>query len=64
MKKDLNEISAEITGISMIVIGLSNQLDNEKTDVLNERSLQDALFGVSRFLDRIAEDLENIVLNR
>ena len=58
-KINLSDLSAEITGISRIVSGLSNQLDNNKTDTLTADSLQDALFGVSTHLDRIADDLQN-----
>lgn len=54
----LYEISSEINGISMIITGLSNQLDNEKTDALNPGSLREALFGVSSYLDRIVKDLD------
>lgn len=42
-----------------MVSGLSNQLDNKKTDSLTQESLQDALFGVSTHLDRIADDLRD-----
>ena len=58
-KINLSDLSAEITGISRIVSGLSNQLDNNKTDTLTADSLRDALFGVSTHLDRIADDLQN-----
>lgn len=56
-KINLCDLSAEITGISRVVLGLSNQLDNKKTDSLTIESLQDAMFGVSTHLDRIADDL-------
>lgn len=55
---DLGDISAEITGISMIVSGLSLQLEKE-CDSLSAEALQNALFGVSSHLDRISEDLDN-----
>lgn len=60
MKREICEISAEINGISNIIAGLSNQLDNSKTDTLSVESMQQAMFGISNFLDRIAEDLEDI----
>ena len=44
----------------MVIMGLGNQLDNNKTDTLNPESLKDALFGVQIHLERIAEDLENL----
>lgn len=59
-KINLCDLSAEITGISRIVSGLSNQLDNNKTDTLTVGSLQNALFGVSTHLDRIADDLHDM----
>ena len=58
-KINLCDLSAEITGISRIISGLSNQLDNRKTDSLTLESLQDAMFGVSTHLDRIANDLHD-----
>lgn len=51
------DLSAELIGISRIITGLSNQLEAKKTDTLTVESLRDALFGVSRHLDRIADDL-------
>lgn len=57
MKNDLFDLSAETKGVSAIISGLSNQLDNDKTEVLTEAVLHDALFGVARHLDRIAHDL-------
>lgn len=62
MKADqkLFELSAEVTGIAMIVTGLSNQLDNNKTDILTPSAMKDALFGISNYLNRIASDLVNI----
>ena len=59
MKKDLFSISAEISSVSMIVTGLSNHLDENCTQ-LTPKSLQSALFGVSSYLDRIVEDLDNM----
>lgn len=51
------DLSVEIIGASRIITGLSNQLEGEKTKMLTIEALQDALFGVSRYLDRIADDL-------
>lgn len=51
------DLSVEIIGVSRIISGLSNQLEGEKTNTLTIEALQDALFGVSRHLDRIADDL-------
>lgn len=59
MKREIFEISAEINGLSNIIIGLTNQLDNSKTDTLSVDSMQQAMFCISTYLDRIAEDLED-----
>lgn len=56
---DTFNLSAEVTGISMMILGLSNQLDDAETDVLTPSAMKDALFGVSAHLHRIAEDLGN-----
>ena len=60
MKREIFEISAEINGISNIIVGLSNQLDNSKTDTLSTESMQQAMFCISTYLDRIVEDLDDI----
>lgn len=61
MKKiDLSRIIAEVRGIEMIVAGLGNQLDNDKTDTLNPGAMRDALLGVELYLERIAEDLGDL----
>lgn len=54
--KDLNDLHAEISAVSMIITGLSNDLDEEH-DHLTTESLKLALFGVAQYLDRIAADL-------
>lgn len=59
MKKDIYDIMVEISAVSNIVTGLSNQLGEDK-DSLNARALESALFGVSSYLDRLADDLEEI----
>lgn len=62
MKKynmDLNDLSAEIIAVSMIVTGLTNSLDENCTK-LSDTSLQTAMFGVSRYLERIAEDIDEL----
>lgn len=60
MKKDLYDLSLEISGVAMIIKGLSNQLDYRKTDVLTPESLEIALFGVSEYLTRIASNLMDL----
>ena len=59
MKYDLYEISTEINAISMIVIGLANQI-GEDSDSLQYEPFKSALFGVSRHLNRVAESLDEI----
>lgn len=59
MKKDLFSIVAEISAVSNIVTGLSNQLA-ENSDSLSVEAFQTALFGVSSYLERLADDLEEI----
>ena len=54
--KDLNDLHAEISAVSMIITGLSNGLDEEH-DHLTTEALKLALFGVAQHLDRIAADL-------
>lgn len=44
----------------MCISGLSNQLDNKETNTLTVDAMNDALFGVSRYLDRIADDLKEL----
>lgn len=60
MSNELFELSAEIIGVSMIIVGLSNQLDDKTTDTLTPEAMNDALFGISRHLDRIADDLAKL----
>ena len=55
--KDSNDLSAEISAVSMIITGLSNGLDEEH-DHLTAESLKLALFGVAQHLERIAADLD------
>lgn len=57
MKRDLYDLSVELTGISMIISGLSNQLDSRECDSLNPEALDSVMLGLARHIDRIAEDL-------
>ena len=57
MRVDLYELNIEITGISMILNGLSNQLDNTLSDTLTPQAMSIALCSISHYLDRIADDL-------
>lgn len=60
MQRDLFDLSVEIKGVALILSGLGNQLDNNKTDTLNPDSLKESLLGVCVHLERISEDLETI----
>ena len=57
MNRGLYELHVEITGISMILSGLSNQLDSTVSDSLTPEALNSALCGIANYLDRIADDL-------
>lgn len=59
-ERDLFELATEICSVGMIITGLGNQLDNERTDTLTSVAMQEALFGVSHYLQRIADDLLSI----
>lgn len=59
MKYDLCDISTEINAVSMIITGLSNQID-EDGDRLRPECLRTALFGVSSYLNRLANNLDEI----
>lgn len=57
-KKELYELSAEISGISRILDALSFQFDKGYDgDTSTPESVKLILFGVCAHLDRIAEEL-------
>lgn len=58
-KHDLNDISAELTGISAMISGFSFQFEPGMT-CLNANHIQEALWSVSAHLDRVAEELEEM----
>lgn len=60
MSSKAYEISLEINGLSMVLTGLSNQLDNSVSDSLKPEALGNAIFAVRMHMERIAKDLENI----
>ena len=62
--KSLYDLSTELDGISALMVGLSNQLDNKKTDSLSPEYLGLALFAVAKYLERISSDLEIIDATR
>lgn len=53
------EVSIEISGISMVLAGLVNQLNRANGDTLTESALEDAIYAVRKHLERIANDLEH-----
>jgi len=57
---DLHDISIEISAVSAMVSAISNQCNNEYEHLKNQY-LNLALSGVSKHLDRIAEEIN--VLN-
>lgn len=59
MKYDLYDIMTEINAISMIVTGIANQIGEDR-DSLQTEPLKTALFGVSNYLDRVADSLDEI----
>lgn len=60
MANEAWELSVEVNGISMVLTGLSNQLNSEECDALTPSALHDALYAVRRHLERIAKDLASI----
>ncbi len=58
-KKDLYDISVETHNVSMIIRGISNQLEGNG-DKLTHVNLQRALCGIASYLERIVEDLNSL----
>lgn len=59
-KNDLCDLVSEISGVSSIISGLSNQIDSNESDSLRPVAMKMALLGLAAHLDRIADDLEDI----
>ena len=59
-EKTAFDLSAEITGISRLILALAIPLDDEGAGKLLEQPLQEALFAIESQLDRIADDLLEI----
>ncbi len=62
--KDLDEISAEITGISRNITVISTFFDIEDVEKIKmsyptNRSFCEALFAISRHLDHLADDIDD-----
>lgn len=58
-KMCLSDLSAELSGISTVITGLSNHIDEDCTK-LNVTAFQQAMFSVSCYLYRIAADLDEM----
>ena len=56
-EKTAFDLSAEITGISRLILALAIPLDDDSSGKLLEQPLQEALFAIESHLDRIADDL-------
>lgn len=56
-KVELYDLAVEVNSASAILSGLANQC-SDKTDRLADEYFKLALFGVSRLLDRISEDMD------
>lgn len=56
----LFDLSAEVAGISATLSGLSIQIVNDDIDRLTPKSIEEALYGLCRHLDRISSDLEEM----
>lgn len=54
---ELFDLSAEISSASALIMGIANQCD-DACDRLNDEYLRLALFGVSKLLERISEDID------
>ena len=59
MNSNLFELGVELIGISKVISGLSNQLDPCESDTLTPESLNQALFSLAHYIDRIADDIMN-----
>lgn len=60
MKKNIDDITTELNGIEMIILGLSLQYEEEDAAHLSAPKMNSALIGISCHLERIIEDLENL----
>lgn len=58
-KKDLYEMAVEAHNVSMIITGISNQLEGN-CEILTPDGLRCALDGIASHLDRIVEDLNSL----
>lgn len=64
MKKDLWELSTEISNVSDMIIGLTLQFDEGRADRLTPEVMRGAMLGVAKQLDRISDDISDIADRR
>lgn len=62
--KDLSTLSVEVESVSYIITGLVSNLDNENADRLYNDKTQNAMFGVASYLDRIAGDMDKLLVKK
>lgn len=60
MKKDLNQLQVEISGVSAIVDAIRLQFDKDNGKKLCDEYIEAALYGVETHLDQIVLDLEEL----
>ena len=56
----ISDAAAELEWISAIILGLSNQLDNQQCDTLTPGAMDNALHGVVWHIERVVKDLREI----
>ncbi len=61
MKKDLWELSIEISQVSDAIIGLTLQYDEGRMDRLTPEVMRGAMLCAAKHLDRISEDISAIL---
>ena len=62
--KDLFDLSVEVYAASCIITGLSNNLDNKEGDKLTADAMSSAMFGVASYLERIADDMDELSVKK
>ncbi len=58
--RDTEELAIELMGVSAMILGLSNQLDDDEINKLSNEYMSNALCGLSSHLERISNDLSEI----
>ena len=55
--KNTRDLHLEISSVATVITGIGNQFDGANT-CLTDESLRLAFYGLSNYLERIAEDVE------